>query len=594
MLISALNDYYDILEQKGAIPPEGLSAQKVSHRIMLNADGTIDSIEDIREQKTDKKGKIYYEMRQINLPKRTEKPGIDFNIIEHRPLYIFGLNYDKKTGGFSAEDNTDKAKKSHECFVKANLEFTEGMTSEIVTAYRNFMQKWNPANETDNEQLLKIAKEYSPAYFCFALAGHSENALHSLNGEIMQKLRKNINTPETPDGVCSVSGREDKIARIHDKIKGIKGGQSTGGSLVCFNSSAEESYGKSQSYNSSISETVMRRYTAALNTLIADRRHKMYVDELTVVFWAMSKEDDDKETDLIMSMLGGAETDDAELNDIIWNAVHELSNGRETNLKELNIDENVIFYIAGLAPNVTRISQKFLYRDKFGKIFNNAAGHQADMLIEGSKGQIPLWRIIAELKAPKGGNENVPPPLIAGIFGAIMDGTKYPDQLLETVLRRVKIDKNINYVRGGIVKACLNRKKRINKKTEEFKMALDKDCKNEGYLCGRLFAVLENVQGAALGRNLNRTIKDSYFSSACSNPASVFPKLVVLAQNHLSKIKSTSEGAFINFDKLIGEITDKLGTGFPNTLSLDSQGAFALGYYQQHQDFFRTNKNNEE
>lgn len=30
------------------------------------------------------------------MPERTEKSGIEANISEHRPLYIFGLNRDKK------------------------------------------------------------------------------------------------------------------------------------------------------------------------------------------------------------------------------------------------------------------------------------------------------------------------------------------------------------------------------------------------------------------------------------------------------------------------------------------------------------------
>ena len=30
--------------------------------------------------------------QDLKMPQRTEKPGIDANIAEHRPLYLFGLN----------------------------------------------------------------------------------------------------------------------------------------------------------------------------------------------------------------------------------------------------------------------------------------------------------------------------------------------------------------------------------------------------------------------------------------------------------------------------------------------------------------------
>ncbi len=160
--------------------------------------------------------------------------------------------------------------------------------------------------------------------------------------------------------------------------------------------------------------------------------------------------------------------------------------------------------------------------------------------------------------------------------------------MLETAVRRVKTDKTVNYVKAGIIKACLNRKARINNK-EEIKVALDLENTNQAYLCGRLFAALERIQNNAAGTELNRTIKDSYFSSACSNPSSVFPKLMKLAQYHLGK-DEYAKGDSI----LIGEITGKLGTEFPRTLSLDQQGRFILGYYHQYESFFNKKKKSDE
>ena len=93
----------------------------------------------------------------------------------------------------------------------------------------------------------------------------------------------------------------------------------------------------------------------------------------------------------------------------------------------------------------------------------------------------------------------------------------------------------MNYVRAGIIKACINRKDRYSKNKEEIKMALDIENNNQAYLCGRLFAVLEKVQSDALP-GLNRTIKDSYFASACANPSTVFPKLIKLRNTTLKNL----------------------------------------------------------
>ena len=49
-------------------------------------------------------------------------------------------------------------------------------------------------------------------------------------------------------------------------------------------------------------------------------------------------------------------------------------------------------------------------------------------------------------------------------------------------------------------------------------------------------AVLEAVQRKRANPNINTTIKDRYFNSACATPALVFPTLLRLAQSHLGKI----------------------------------------------------------
>lgn len=583
MLIKALNEYYDILSEAGKVCPDGFSTQKVHYMIMLRKDGTISGIVDVTE--SDLEGKKKNIPLEIILPKRNSIPKINSEIIEHRPLYIFGLNYDKKSGKYSAEDEKNRAKKSHEAFVKTNLEYTEGMTSDIVIAYRNFIKNWKPEDETNNECLLKIGSKYSASNFCFALDGHTEITLHDMDGDICSKIKNEINSKqeEKSTQICAITGKRGEIAKIHDKISGLKGAQASGASMVCFNNKAEESYGKSQSYNSSVSQDTMRRYTEALNILISDGHHRMYMDDMTVVFWAMSF-NDAKEINMFSLMFNPSkdQLDAGETEMVLKKAVEAMGIGKTVDLSSIDIDENVEFYVVGLTPNTSRISQKFLYHDKFGKIFGNVALHQADMFIDGSKGNIPLWRIMKEIKSPKSTNEKTPPPLISAVFQAALSGGKYPESLLETAVRRAKTDKSVNYVRAGIIKACINRKSRIYKNKEELKLALDIENNDQAYLCGRLFAMLERIQNNASTSELNRTIKDSYFSSACAKPADIFPRLMKLAQYHLKK-----DDYGIIDNKIVGEIMEKLGNEFPQTLSLNDQGKFIIGYYHQYQSFFK-------
>lgn len=141
----------------------------------------------------------------------------------------------------------------------------------------------------------------------------------------------------------------------------------------------------------------------------------------------------------------------------------------------------------------------------------------------------------------------------------------------------------MNDVRVGLIKAYL-----IRKTKEEIAMSLDKSNTNPAYLCGRLFAVLEEIQeDAAKPHTLNRTIEDAYFSSACVRPASIFPKLMKLSQHHMAKLKRNQPGWAVNDQKRLNEIIEKMGDEFPKVLNLDDQGRFTLGYYQQRAEKYK-------
>lgn len=610
MLIRSLCDYYDIQSARGEAASDIMSEQPVHWMVMLTPDGRVADIIDkrIEESVPQKNGKVKIVKKPIvvPLPKRTQKTGIDANIIEHRPLYIFGLNYDAKIG-LTPDDKTGKARKSHEAFVKKNLEFFDGIDSEIARAYVNFIKNWVPENETENEQLKKLGKEYQGSYYIFALDGSPECKLHK-DKAVLAKYEKLMakaaaETAESDDGImmCPIEGERLRAARIHDKIKGIKGGNSVGAVLVNFNSSAFESYGKSQSMNSGISEKAMKKYTSSLNKLLADPMHHIYSDDMTVVFFAM-KHDDKAECDLFNGYLNSSNgvTEDstkADVKAVSENIYHKGQTGNAQVLDD-DVDNGVDFFVAGFTPNSSRICQKFMVRNKFGKIIDNVKQHQQDMAICGSNGEIPLWRINKELVSPNSANA-ISPALQSDIFQAILNGTNYPYTLLETVVRRVCTDSDtedngfikINAVRAGLIKAFINRKARINGDKEEITMTLNPENTNPAYLCGRLFAVLEKIQLEATDVKLNRTIKDAYFSSASSRPALIMPRLINLSNYHLRKLK---EGRVIYFSKLINEIMGKIKDSLPTNLSIMEKGEFQLGYFQQNKDFFAEQNKNEE
>ena len=300
--------------------------------------------------------------------------------------------------------------------------------------------------------------------------------------------------------------------------------------------------------------------------------------------------------DLFLKML--SQTTDKikakELSNILQKLMRDGQKGKvlKEHFLELDkIDENVDFYILGLKPNSSRLSVKFIFRKKYADILWNISKFQQELKIVGGLDIVSIHRIYFELTSPEyrmkdDKNNKINPALSAKIFESIIYDTPYPNALLETVVRRVRVDsgsEKLNGVRAGMIKAYINR----NYKKEELKMALDKENKGQAYLSGRLFAVLEKLQQEAHQNALNRTIKDSYFSSASMNPQMVFPKLLRLGQAHLKKVSYP-----VFYNKLIGEIIDSLNGGFPKLLSLKEQGEFIVGYYQQYQSFFEKNEKN--
>jgi CRISPR-associated protein Csd1 len=111
-------------------------------------------------------------------------------------------------------------------------------------------------------------------------------------------------------------------------------------------------------------------------------------------------------------------------------------------------------------------------------------------------------------------------------------------------------------------------------------VSLNPDSTNVPYVLGRLFSVLEAIQSAA-NPGINATIKDKYFNSASSIPATVFPTLLNLAQKHLRKLKASKPGLAITYEKQLSELAAVVGDQFPARLNLPQQGSFQLGYYHQ-------------
>lgn len=106
---------------------------------------------------------------------------------------------------------------------------------------------------------------------------------------------------------------------------------------------------------------------------------------------------------------------------------------------------------------------------------------------------------------------------------------------------------------------------------------LNKEHPEPAYHCGRLLAMLASLQRAALG-DVGAGVVQRYYVAASQTPGLTLGRLFGNAKNHLNKLDG---GLAFWYEDQIAEIMSRIQDRIPTILSLERQGLFSLGYYQQ-------------
>lgn len=560
MIVQALNAYYERLEAdpESDVAPFGFSRQNISYFVVLNADGTLHEIADARLQRGKKLAP-----RSLVVPGNAKPSGSGINpcFLWDNPAYMLGYKAD--------DPKPDRTRKSFEAFRDRHLAAQEAINDDAFTAVCQFLETWDPDDAAQQPTLVDI----STGFGVFRLRGANE-FVHD-RPAVKRWWRGQM---ATDDGAetdtfceCLATGETGPIARLHEpKIKGVWGGQSSGAALVSFNLDAFESYGKQQSANAPVNERAAFQYCTALNRLLASKQ-RVQIGDATVVFWT---ERPSPAEDLLAQLFDPPrDAEDEELRSRIEDHLRTIATG---SYPPAFGEKRTPFFVLGLSPNAARISVRFWNVSTLGDLVKNLKKHFKDL--ETARGpkdiEFPTaWHILRETARE---TKEIPPLLAGGLMRAVFTGSDYPDLLLTSIVRRMRTEREVRYVRAAVIKACLNRNKK-----KDLSMSLDPERPEPAYHLGRLFAELETTQENAL-KGISDTIKDRYFGAASATPGSVFPRLIRLSQHHLGKLK---KGQRLYHEKRIQEIVGRLD-GFPKHLALPDQGLFAVGYYHQRQDMF--------
>lgn len=571
MILQALNSYYQRLklDPEVDIPPFGFSRQKISFCVVLNNDGTLHEIvpEDDGNLETPRP-------KSLIVPGGTKPSGMGVN-----PCFLWD-----NTGymlGFKPDDpKPERSKLTFKAFKQKHIQLMDFIDDPEFDVVCRFLAEWDPSNASKHPTVL----ETSTGFGVFRLRGQT-HYVHQREA-VLNWWRERLETTDTSKevvGQCLMTGETSTLARLHEpKIKGVSGAQTAGASLVSFNETAYESYGRSQSYNAPVGEAAAFQYGTALNHLLhMDSGRCIRVGDATTVFWTESKSPVEELFAFIADPVKAATTND-ETRDSIHSLLRRIMSGE--NATDLGIgDSHQPFHVLGLSPNAARLSVRFWSVTTLNELVLAIRQHFTDLNIVRSPrdSEFPaVWQLLTETARE---SKDIHPLLSGTLMRAILTGSAYPQTLFAAVIRRIRADGDLRAVRAGILKAFLNRNLRLNTSSsfKEITVALDPQRPEPAYQLGRLFAELEKTQQDALP-SVNDTIKDRYFSVASATPRSVFPGILRTSQYHLKKLDF---GRKSHHEKAIQEICGRFDQ-FPTHLNLNGQGLFALGYYHQRQAIF--------
>lgn len=598
MILQALNQYYELLAGSSEIARPGYCTTGVSFALNISADGELlDVISLIHSEP--RGNKMFDVPRRMIVPEQVKKTsGIQSNFLCENSVYMLGLT----------EKGADFGIRRFEAFRDLHVSILEKAECRAARAVTAFVKKYDSLEGKEHPAIMeKIDLLMSGANLVFFFDG-----IFVQDDPVIQKTWEDYKIGQKADvGQCLVTGEIAPIARLHPSLKGVRGANPTGASLVGFNARAYESYNRqeAQGWNSPVSEKAVFAYTTALNYLLStdNPNRKITLGDTTVVYWAESRNpgyasafgmlfDPQFFTEELDDRSSGNKKAEKGLKDVA-EKVQQLKGIDLPSLLESLEGENPEFFVLGLAPNAARVSVRFFLRDPFQKVTEQIMKHYEDMRIvkefDNQPDYLSIRQVLQETVSKKSADQNASPLLGGAVTRSILTGLPYPEALYTSIITRVRVDsdapgiRKVGYTRAAVIKACLIRKYRNQPQhpfQEVLKMSLNEQSVIPAYVLGRLFAVLEKVQKEAIG-DANATIKDRYFTSACATPASVFPVLLRLSQHHVAKAEYGRSS-----DRRIEELLNLLEidkTPFPARLSLDDQGIFILGYYHQRNAFFK-------
>ena len=602
MILQALYNYYEAMRKAHRIATPGLEVKPIRWVIVIREDGTFVRLKDLKDP-SDKKSKGQDYLVPAGL-KRSGKCPPAQPFWDNRK-YILG--YEESAEGVSP--STDRLDDFKRVMSEIAEHYPDNASFKAVCRfYDHYLGAETPLpEEAQTERIL------ASDWMTFQLQGDTE--LLATQDDAYDLAAQAYSTEDNL-GRCLITGEEKPLAAFHARI--VAPGSQAGATIASFNDPAYLSYGKKQGENAPISKYASFAHTTALNDLLRNEQTRYTLGDISYVFWNSDLDDPSINETFRTVTFEGVRNDEAqEQSDTddeqpkrrgkskkkapsptqdTYKVLEQFKAIRGNRGQGEHWEDERQFYVLGLTAG-GRITIKYWKQGTVSEIFDRVYQHLVDMNIVSWDGFVDeenpplrsLYGIVKSVSTPSK-SSTFATNLVQSIVKSILSGNPYPMTLQQACVNRITQERTVSELRAAILKGCINRKARIYKHLKELDMALDKQNDNIAYLAGRLFAVLEQIQQASLGKGVNATIRDRFYASASTRPNMVMGRLIALSNHHLSKLRKEKPGLAVNLEKLLGEIFALIpaeAPTFPATFSLDEQSLFAVGYYHQKVDTYK-------
>ena len=416
-------------------------------------------------------------------------------------------------------------------------------------------------------------------------------------------------------GACLVTGAEDvPIAEVHRTlIKGVPGLPPIGGYVVSYGeeSPSLKSYGFEKGWNAPVSEDAAAAYALGLNHLLADPNTRKKIGNAVLCSWV----DLDREAGAMFFDILNVPTADSRTKFFAeferGRFAHAFKAGRYQSLTLAanggrvvvrrwldeplkDAVESVKHWFQDLDIDAIEVPKKAEKAEKAGKRKQAAEGPVTGAATTAAPAVNPF-----SIYALAATTARVPSEVQSATYDALyragLDIGRYnPRPLLAPALQRLKIAAaergngiRFDTSRFALIKLILTR-------SGDQPMAVDRvlcETNDRPYNCGRLLAVLDDLQRAAQGQ-VGADIVSRFYGAASTYPHNVFGRLLNLAEHHKKKLKKSANPRQRNKGWALASRVDDITAlfrpeggrdvpDFPALLTPQEQGRFALGFHQQ-------------